>query len=1231
MNSLPMSWQFWIDRGGTFTDIVARRADGALVTHKLLSDNPERYADAALQGIRDILKLPADAPLAGAGIEAVRMGTTVGTNALLERKGEPTVLAITRGFADALRIGYQNRPDIFALDIRRPEPLYARVVEIAGRHDAQGRELEPLDLAAAERDFRAAYAAGFRALAVVLMHAWRVPDHELALETLARRIGFSQVSLSHRASPGIRLIGRGDTTVVDAYLSPVLRRYVEQVACGLGGNTAPESSLHSCPLPGEEGVLPRLLFMQSNGGLVEARQFHGKDSILSGPAGGIVGAVAVSRLAGFGKIVAFDMGGTSTDVAHYAGEFERRQETEVAGVRLRAPMLNIHTVAAGGGSILHYDGLRFQAGPDSAGANPGPACYRRGGPLCVTDANVRLGKLRPEFFPQVFGPGGDLPLDAATVERRFAELAEAVSANTGRAMSPEAAAEGFIEVAVEHMAAAIKKISVQRGHDLADYALCCFGAAGGQHACRVADRLGITRILLHPLAGVLSAYGMGLADYRVIKERAVVAALDEELIAALAAVFTELEAAGRRELAEQGVAPDRIVARRRILLRYEGTDTVFPVDFGALAELRETFANLHRQRFGFVYEAKRLLAETAVAELIGLNERPDGGGARSEPVPVTGRESRSRGGEPVAIVPMFSGGRYHDTPVYRRETLAPGIQLDGPALLIEPTSTTIIEPGWSGKITARGDLILSRAVLPAQEWKADKHVDPVRLEIFKRQFMSVAEEMGYALQNTAHSVNIKERLDFSCALFDGEGGLVANAPHIPMHLGSMGESVKALIRAQGAALRPGDVWLVNSPYHGGTHLPDITVITPLFDDGNASILFYLASRGHHADVGGITPGSMPPHSRRIEQEGALSAGLKIVEHGRMREEAVRAWLTAGSYPARNPEQNIADLRAQIAANARGAEGLRHMIGRYSLATVQAYMGHVQDHAEAAVRRVIDKLADGEFSVTLDSGAVIRVAARVDREQRRARIDFTGTSPQQPDNLNAPAAVCQAAVLYVFRTLVREDIPLNAGCLRPLDIVIPEGSLLNPRPPAAVVAGNVETSQQICDALYGALGVLAASQGTMNNFAFGNARHQYYETLCGGAGAGADFDGADAVHTHMTNSRITDPEVLEWRFPVALETFAIRRGSGGAGRRRGGDGVIRRLRFLEPMAAGILSGRRLYPPFGLKGGQPGAPGRNAVIRRDGTMEPLGFRAEVEMEAGDVFLIETPGGGGYGDGE
>jgi len=1206
MSTGPHPWQFWIDRGGTFTDLVALAPDGRLLTHKLLSEHPERYADAALQGIADLLEKHGGTGTAPT-IAAIKMGTTVGTNALLERHGEPTVLAITRGFADVLRIGNQSRPDIFALRIQRPEPLYARVTEIDGRLDAQGAELEPLDLEQARHDLSACFAEGYRALAIVLLHAWRNPAHERALEGIARSVGFTQVSVSHRCSPAIRLVSRGDTTVADAYLSPVLRHYVGQFLTGLSGLTSP---------------LPRVSFMQSNGGLVDASHFQGKDSILSGPAGGLVGAVAVARRAGFDKIVTFDMGGTSTDVAHYADALERCEETQIAGVRLRVPLLNIHTVAAGGGSILHYDGLSFRAGPDSAGANPGPVCYRRGGPLCVTDANVMLGKLQADFFPRVFGPGGDEPIDAERVRAEFAALAHTLHDPSGQPMTPEQVAAGFVAVAVEHMAAAIKKISLERGHDLSDdYTLCAFGAAGGQHACLVAERLGLRRILLHPLAGVLSAYGMGLADHRVMRQQALLEPLTADLEPRLVAGFEDLEHAIRLELREQNLSHARVNLRRSLALRYQGADTVLELPFGPLPVLWPAFEALHRQRFGFIYADKDLIVDSLRVEG-AATENP---GEVETSIIGTRRDGRH---EPLTRVRMFGGGVWRDTPVLERETLAVDRPIPGPAIILEPTATTIIEPGWTGVLTARDDLILTQTAKPAATPHAATERDPVRLEIFNRLFMSLAEEMGYTLQNTAHSVNIKERLDFSCALFDGQGALVANAPHIPVHLGSMGESVTALIRRHGQAFRPGDVWLTNSPYDGGTHLPDITVITPLFDAAGQDILFYLASRGHHADIGGLTPGSMPPGSRRIDEEGLLSDGLRLVAAGRFQEEALRSWLGGGPHPARNPAQNSADLRAQIAANARGVAGLRRLIDHYSLATVQAYMAHVQDYAEASIRRAISRLRDGECSVPLDTGAVIRVNVRVNHETSTAVIDFTGTSPQRADNLNAPAAVCQAAVLYVFRTLAPDEIPLNAGCLRPLRLIIPEGSLLNPRPPAAVVAGNVETSQHLVDALYGALGVLAASQGTMNNLTFGNERHQYYETICGGAGAGSGFAGADAVHTHMTNSRITDPEVLEWRFPVRLEGFAIRRGSGGAGRWRGGDGVIRRLRFLEPMSAGILSTRRLTTPFGLEGGQSGLPGRNLWIREGKETETLAGRAELHMMPGDILQIETPGGGAYG---
>jgi len=961
------------------------------------------------------------------------------------------------------------------------------------------------------------------------------------------------------------------------------------------------------------------MFMQSNGGLIDAYHFQGRDSILSGPAGGIVGAVVTASMAGFGKIITFDMGGTSTDVAHYAGEYERSFETEVAGVRMRTPMMHIHTVAAGGGSTLHFDGMRYRVGPDSAGADPGPACYRRGGPLCVTDANVMVGKLPPDYFPKVFGPNGDLSIDHAVVEERFARLAEAIAETTGRRQTAEEVADGFLAVAVENMAAAIKKISVQRGYDVSEYTLCCFGAAGGQHACLVADRLGITRIFLHPFAGVLSAYGMGLADFRLLREQAVEQPLDAGLMPALRTVLDELEQAGRAEMEQQSLGAERIDALHRVHLRYQGTDTSLMVDFDAPESMRAAFERCHRERFGFIYDDKAQIVEAVSVEVVGVTQTINDPVQALEP---------DRPVQLTAHVRIYSNGSWHETPVLQRCDLLPGAQVTGPAIVIEPTSTTVIEPGWEGTVSARNHLILTRGVPLTRRAAIGTAVDPVMLEIFNKLYMSIAEQMGYTLQNTAHSVNIKERLDFSCAVFDNKGELIANAPHIPVHLGSMGESVQALIRSQGRRMEPGDAYLLNSPYHGGTHLPDITVVTPVFDGGGQKVLFYVASRGHHADIGGVTPGSMPPQSRTIDEEGVLCDGLKLLDRGGFQEQAVLDWLLHHRFPARNPQQNIADLRAQIAANAKGVQELHKMVDHYSLTTVQAYMQHVQDNAAEAVRRLLGMLDGGGFVYALDDGSEIHVRIRIDRRQRRARIDFTGTSPQQPGNFNAPAAVCKAAVLYVLRTLVQDDIPLNAGCLRPIDLVIPEGSMLNPRPPAAVVAGNVETSQYIVDAMYGALGVMAASQGTMNNLTFGNDRWQYYETICGGAGAGPDFDGCDAVHTHMTNSRITDPEVLEWRFPVLLEAFAIRTGSGGRGRHRGGNGVLRRIRFLEPMTAAILASHRLRPPFGLFGGEPGACGHDWVQRADGSIVTLRGCDRIDMHPGDVLVIETPGGGGYG---
>ncbi|WP_051341009.1 hydantoinase B/oxoprolinase family protein [Azospirillum halopraeferens] len=1193
-------WQFWIDRGGTFTDVVARRPDGAVVTHKLLSENPERYRDAAIQGIRDLLGLQPGEPIPADRVEAVRMGTTVATNALLERKGDRTLLLITEGFADQLRIGYQARPHIFARRIVLPELLYERVVEVPERLRADGAVLRPLDLRTVRLGLEQAYADGIRSCAVVLMHGYRFPDHERQVAALARAVGFTRVSTGHETSPLMKIVGRGDTTVVDAYLSPILRRYVEQVAAELNG-------------------VP-LMFMQSNGGLTDARRFQGKDAIVSGPAGGVVGAVRTAGMGGFDRVIGFDMGGTSTDVSHFAGEYERTFETVVAGVRMRAPMMNIHTVAAGGGSICTFDGARFRVGPESAGANPGPACYRRGGPLTVTDCNVMVGKLNPDFFPHVFGPDANQPLDAAVVRAAFADLAAEVSAKTGRTMTPEAVAEGFLTVAVDNMANAIKKISVQRGYDVTRYTLNCFGGAGGQHACLVADALGMRTVFIHPHAGVLSAYGIGLADMVAMREKAVEARLGDEVMAGLAKALDRLAEEGRAELLRQGVEEARITVLRKAHLKVEGSDTALTVDFAGREAMEEAFAAAHRRRYGFVMEGKPLVVEAVSVEAVGRTDTADD---PDSPVAPTGALPRR-----LATLRLWSGGKSHDAPVYDRDALVPGNRVVGPAILKERIATTVVEPGWMAEVTRKGHLVLTRIEAPAARTAVGTAADPVMLEVFNNLFMSVAEQMGFTLEKTAHSVNIKERLDFSCALFDASGGLIANAPHMPVHLGSMGESVRAVIAARADTMKPGDVYMLNDPYRGGTHLPDITVVTPVFDDAGREVLFHVASRGHHADVGGVTPGSMPPDSRTIAEEGVLIDSVPLVEGGAFREEAVVELLTAGPHPVRNVQQNLGDLKAQIAANEKGVRELRRMVAQFGLDTVRAYMRHVQDNAEEQVRRVIDVLKDGHFVQEMDNGAVIRVTIAIDRRNRSASIDFTGTSPQQDSNFNAPSAVCRAAVLYVFRTLVDDDIPMNEGCLKPLTIRIPEGSMLAPRHPAAVVAGNVETSQCITDALYGALGVMAAAQGTMNNLTFGNERYQYYETICGGSGAGPGFAGTDAVHTHMTNSRLTDPEVLEWRFPVLVEAFRIRAGSGGAGRWRGGDGVVRRLRFLEPMTAAILANHRRVPPFGLAGGGPGAVGRTRVHRADGRVEELGSTDRAAMAAGDALVVETPGGGGYG---
>ena len=1184
-------WQFWIDRGGTFTDIVGKRPDGTLITHKLLSENPEQYRDAAVAGIRHLLGLQAGEPVTPEQVECVKMGTTVATNALLERKGEPTLLVTTRGFRDALRIAYQNRPRLFDRRIVLPELLYSDVIEAQERLSAQGDVLQPLDEVALRADLHAAHARGLRSVAVVFMHGYRFTAHEQAAARIARELGFTQVSTSHETSPMMKFVSRGDTTVVDAYLSPILRRYVEQVAGDMPG--------------------VKLFFMQSSGGLTDAHAFQGKDAILSGPAGGIVGMARTAGLAGHDKVIGFDMGGTSTDVSHYAGQFEREFETQVAGVRMRAPMMSIHTVAAGGGSLLSFDGARFRVGPESAGANPGPASYRRGGPLAVTDANVMLGKIQPRHFPKVFGPKADEALSAEAVQAKFSELA----AQTGRDAAD--VAEGFINIAVQQMANAIKKISVARGYDVTRYTLQCFGGAGGQHACLVADALGMTRVFVHPLAGVLSAYGMGLADQNAIREQAVELPLSQEALPSIAEKLQALGEAAQAELGRQQVNVGAVTVHQRVHVRYEGSDAALVVPHGTLDAIQAGFEAAYRQRFAFLMQGKRLIVEAVSVEAVVPGVAPN------EPRFDT---HEARDVPRVETVRMYSGGQWLDAALVVREDLRPGDVIPGPAIIAEKNATTVVEPGWEAVLTALDHLVLDRRIPRTVTYAMGTTVDPVLLEVFNNLFMNIAEQMGLQLQNTAYSVNIKERLDFSCALFDAQGNLIANAPHMPVHLGSMGESIKTVIRENAGKMQPGDVYALNDPYHGGTHLPDVTVITPVYLGGEPT--FYVGSRGHHADIGGTTPGSMPPFSTRIEEEGVQINNVKLVDRGVLREAEMVALLQSGEFPSRNPQQNMADLKAQIAANEKGVQELRKMVEQFGLDVVQAYMRHVQDNAEESVRRVITRLKDGAFTLPLDNGAQIQVAVRVNAAQRSAEIDFTGTSAQQLNNFNAPTAVCMAAVLYVFRTLVDDDIPLNAGCLKPLKVIIPPGSMLNPNPPASVVAGNVETSSCITNALYGALGVMAASQCTMNNFTFGNAKHQYYETISGGSGAGEGFDGTSVVQTHMTNSRLTDPEVLEFRFPVRLESYEIRQGSGGAGRWRGGHGGVRRVRFLEDMTASILSNGRLHGAFGMAGGQAGEVGINRVVRSDGSVEALGHIGQSEMKPGDIFEIHTPGGGGYG---
>ena len=1194
-------WQFWVDRGGTFTDIVARKPDGSLQSHKLLSENPERYRDAAVQGIRDLLGLGGSEAIPAGTIDAVKMGTTVATNALLERKGDRTLLLITKGMRDLLRIGYQNRPRLFDLHIVLPELLYDDVVEVAERVDSDGNIVMPLQTAGVRKALAQAYKDGYRSVAVALMHGYRFHDHEKQIGDLAKQAGFTQISLSHEVSPLIKLVSRGDTTVVDAYLSPILRRYVQQVSDALGASS---------------GGCNSLMFMQSNGGLTDAKLFQGKDAILSGPAGGVVGMVKSAEALGFDKLIGFDMGGTSTDVCHYGGDYERSFETEVAGVRMRAPMMSIHTVAAGGGSILSYSNGRMQVGPESAGANPGPACYRRGGPLAVTDCNVLLGKVQPDQFPHVFGPDGNEPLDVDAVRAKFEALSAQIAAETGESpRTPEELAEGFLRIAVENMANAIKKISVQRGYDVTKYTMNCFGGAGGQHACQVADVLGMESIFIHPYAGVLSAFGMGLADVRAIRENQFARDLSE--VSAADEVLQALEDETRAEVLTQGIGERAITLIRTAHIRTDGSQQTLEVPFGSEGDMRHGFELAHQSRFGFIPKYDRLIIDLLTSEAIGAT-----GESVNLPSSASGTE------QAVATARMYSGGAYRDVGLVDRTLLKEGQSVTGPAIIYEPTGTNVIDDGWQASCVAGGNLVLRRIVPIQRDEAIGTSVDPVMLEVFNNLFMSIAEQMGATLANTAYSVNIKERLDFSCAIFDANGDLVANAPHVPVHLGSMSESVRTVLRQNEGKIQPGDVFMMNNPFNGGTHLPDVTVITPVFDDAKERIIFTVASRGHHADIGGKTPGSAPPDSRHIEEEGVLIDNFLLVKKGVLQEAETRALLSSGRYPCRNIDQNMADLAAQVAANATGAQELGKTVRMFGLDVVHAYMGHVQDNAEESVRRVLDVLKDCSFSYPMDSGAQIRVEISVDQATRSAVVDFAGTSPQDELNYNAPLSICRAVVLYVFRTLVGSDIPMNEGCLKPLDIRVPKGSMINPEYPAAVISGNTEVSQSIADTLYGALGVIAGSQGTMNNFVYGNEHYQNYETICGGTGAGPEFDGASAVHSHMTNTRMTDPEVLETRFPVRVEEFSIRSGSGGKGKHSGGDGITRRLRFLEPATVTVLSSHRETVPAGVAGGAPGRPGRNRVERSNGLIVELSGNDEANMAPGDIFIMDTPGGGGFG---
>ena len=1194
-------WQFWIDRGGTFTDIVARKPDGTILIDKLLSENVSMYKDAAIAGIKRILNLKNEDKIPTDQIASVKMGTTVATNALLERKGDRTLLLITEGFGDLLRIGYQNRPLLFDLNIQLPELLYDRVVEVSERVDAQGKIVKKLDENQVKIALKKAKNDGINSVAIAFMHSYINPDHENVIAKIAENENFDQISVSHKVSPLIKLVGRGDTTVVDAYLSPILRRYVNQVSEEL-----------------EEDRSTKLMFMQSNGGLTDANLFQGKDALLSGPAGGVVSMVQTGKQAGYGKLIGFDMGGTSTDVCHFAGEYERSFETELAGVRIRAPMMQINTVAAGGGSILSFKDGRFQVGPESAGAIPGPASYGKDGPLTVTDCNVLLGKLHPEHFPNVFGKTGDKPLNVEIVRTKFIALAKEISAQTKKPeMDIIFMAEGFLKIAVENMANAIKKISIQKGYDVTNYTMNCFGGAGGQHACHVADSLGISNVLIHPYAGVLSAYGMGLAEIRSIREGHLEQNIEE--IENAKTLINKLSLKAKEDLTKQGIENSSIKLVKLAFLHYQGSHQNLEINFDTVEKMREAFEQEHKKRFGFFVDGRTIFVEMLTVEAIGKT---------TDNIKFLNVSSQSKVAAPIAHKTMYVDNNKNSVPIYKRSDLKIEQKVIGPAIISEATGTNVIERGWLGSLDKYYNLILSRAEEKKSEKGLGTSVDVVMLEVFNNLFMNIAEQMGATLANTAYSVNIKERLDFSCALFDNSGALVANAPHVPVHLGSMSEAIRTVIKLNKNDIFPGDVFVLNAPFNGGTHLPDVTVITPVFDSDGKQITFFVASRGHHADIGGKTPGSGPPDSKHIDEEGVLIDNFKMFDKGVFRESEIRKILSSGRYPCRNIEHNMADLAAQVAANNTGIVEINSMIEQFGIETVNSYMNHVQDNAEECIRNAIVNLREGKYEYELDNGEFIRVKITIDKIKREATIDFTGTAPKNHFNYNAPMAVCHAVILYVFRTLVGSNIPLNEGCFKPLNIIIPNNSMINAKYPSAVIAGNTEVSQLTCNALFGALGIIAGSQATMNNFIWGNDKIQNYETICGGTGAGPYFHGTSAVQTHMTNTRSTDPEILEARFPVRLEEYSIRKNSGGKGMFNGGDGVTRKLRFLEPMTVTTLCSHRRVKPFGVDGGEPGQCGKEWLEKEDGGFIKLEGNDSCEVKVNDLFVMETPGGGGFG---